>query len=133
MGAATFSHSFKVLTTLSAQRVVAADTSAANTVTYPGSAQHLPLGITLNTVRDTTGAIPVACAGQIAELYFNDTVATGNLVASDTSGRGIPFTLANTTTALTLASAYVGVLIGPTVAATATISDVYICPGFDRE
>lgn len=123
--------SFKVASTLAAQRIVAI--TAADTVGYPASNQVLPIGITKDTVKDVTQAIPVAGPGEIAKLYFNDTVAAAGLVSSDSSGQGIPFTLANTTTALTLASAYVGVLVGAAVAATGTIAQVYICPGFDRE
>lgn len=125
------SHSFKVATTLAAQRIVAV--SAANTVAYPANNQALPIGITLDSVKDTNQAIPVAMPGERAQLYFNDTVAAAALVSSDSSGRGIPFSLANTTTALTLASAYVGVLLGAAVAATATVAEVLIAPGFDRE
>lgn len=123
--------SFKVATTIAAQRIVAI--TAADTVGYAASNQALPIGITKDTVLDTNQAIPVAGPGEIAKLYFNDTVAAAGLVASDASGRGVPFTLANTTTALTLASAYVGVLVGAAVAATATVANVYVCPGFDRE
>lgn len=124
--------SFKPASTLSAYRCVALN-GTANTVAYPGSNQVLPIGVTLDTVKDTTQGVPVAVSGSRVPLYFNDTVTSGALVASDSSGRGVPFTLANTTTALTLASAYVGVLIGATVAATGTIADILVCPGFDRE
>lgn len=123
--------SFKVATTLAAQRIVAI--SAADTVGYPSGNQVLPIGITIDTVKDTNQHIPVAMPGEITKLYFNDTVSAAGLVASDSSGRGVPFTLANTTTALTLASAYVGVLVGAAVAATATVANVLIAPGFDRE
>ena len=123
--------SFKVATTLAAQRIVAI--TAADTVGYPANNQALPIGITKDTVKDTNQAIPVAMPGEIAKLYFNDTVGAAGLVSSDSSGRGIPFSLANTTTALTLASAYVGVLVGAAVAVTATIANVLIAPGFDRE
>ena len=126
-------HSFKVAATLAAQRVVAGVTASAMTVQYPGSNQNIPIGITKDTVLDTNEAIPVACVGEIAELYFNDTCGANELVASDSSGRGVPFTLANTTTALTLASAFVGINIGSAVAATGTVSKVLIMPGFDRE
>lgn len=124
-------HSFKVATTLAAYRVVAV--SAAHTVAYPTSNQVLPIGVTVDTVLDTNQAIPVAMGGERAKLYFNDTVGAGALVGSDSSGRGVPFTLANTTTALTLASAYVGILLGADVASTATIAEILIAPGFDRE
>lgn len=122
--------SFRCATTLSAQRIVAI--SAANTVAYPANNQALPIGVTIDTVKDTTASIPVQVQG-IAKLYFNDTVSAAGVVSSDSSGRGIPFVLANTTTALTLASAFLGVLVGPAVAATGTIADVLIMPGYDRE
>lgn len=122
--------SFKVATTLSAQRIVAI--SAANTVAYPANNQTLPIGVTTDTVLDTTGAIGVQVGGR-AKILFNDTVSAAGLVSSDSSGRGVPFTLANTTTALTLASAYIGPLVGAAVAATNTIAEVLIQPGFDRE
>lgn len=123
--------SFKVATTLAAQRCVAI--TAADTVGYPASNQAMPIGITKDTVLSAAQAIPVAGPGEIAKLYFNDTVAAAGLVQSDSSGRGVPFTSANTTTSLTLASAYVGVLVGSAVAATATIAQVFIAPGFGRE
>lgn len=121
--------SYKVASTLAAQRAVAV--TAAQTVGYPANARVLPIGITLDTVNDTNEGIPVQHNGK-AKLLFNDTVAAGALVASDSSGRGIPFTLANTTTSLTLASAYLGVLVGNAVAATGTIAEVLILPGYDR-
>lgn len=124
--------SFQVTTTLSAQRIVAMDGSNAHTVAYPANLQTLPIGITTDTVDDTNQAIPVAGPGNIAKLYFNDTVSAGGLVGSDSSGRGIPVTLANTTTAITLAAAHIGVLVDAAVAATATIAKVLIIPGFAR-
>ncbi len=125
--------SFKVAATLSAYRVVTALSGTADTVAYPESDLRPYIGITLDTVLDTTSAIPVAGPGRIAKLYFNDTCGSGQLVGADTSGRGIAFgTLANTTTSLTLTSAYIGVLVGPAVAATGTIADVLIMPGFAR-
>ena len=125
--------SFKVNATLAAQRAVAAVSGTAFTVQYPEDNQSLPLGITVDTVKDTTQSIPVSGPGNIEKLLFNDTVGSGQLVASDSSGRGVPFTLADTTTALTLASAYLGVLVDEAVAATGTIAKVMILPGFDRE
>jgi hypothetical protein len=116
--------SFKVLTTLTAYRIVAADTSAANTVTYPANASRLPLGITADDAKDTTTGIPVYGPGNIAKLYFNDTVAAGAYVASDSSGRGVPHV------DVTAGSAIVGVLVGPAVAATGTIAHVMILPSF---
>jgi hypothetical protein len=124
--------SMKVATTLSAYRVVTALSGTANTVAYPESDARPYIGITGNTVLDTNGAIPVHIAG-IAKLYFNDTCVSGKVVGADTSGRGIPFVFGDTIGAgLTASSAYIGVLIGPSVDATGTIADVLIMPGFER-
>jgi len=123
--------SFKVATTLSAYRAVALN-GTANTVAYPANAQTLPIGITLDTVKDTTQAIPVAGPGSIAKLLFDDSVTSGALVKSDTSGRGVPFTLATTSTGATLAAAYLGILVDAKVNTTGTVANVFICPGFDR-
>lgn len=115
--------SMKVQTTLSAYRIVTMLTSTANTVKVPASASELPIGITVDTVLDTTSSIPVAFSG-IQKLYFNDTVTSGAYVASDSSGRGVPHVNA------TAGSFVIGVLIGATVAATGTIADVLINPHF---
>ncbi len=123
--------SFKVATTLAAQRIVAI--SAANTVAYT-SAQpsgQLPIGVTTDTVLDTTGAISVQLGGR-AKVLFNDTVSAAGLVTGDSSGRGVPLVLSNTTTSLTLTSSYIGVLSGAAVAATATIAEIIIQPGLAR-
>lgn len=124
--------SFKVATTLAAYRIVAI--SAANTVAYPSSGLVLPVGVTSDTVLDTTNSIPVLGPGNIAKLYMNDTIAAAAILASDTSGRGVPFSLANTTSSLTLASAYAGVMVSPAVAdgGTGTVGLIYVLPGFDR-
>lgn len=117
--------SMKVQATLSAYRIVTALTGTAHTVKYPASASELPMGITTDTVLDTTGAIPVASvAGTIAKLYFNDTVTSGAYVATDSSGRGVPHVN------VTAGSFVIGILVGPTVAATGTIADVLINPHY---
>jgi hypothetical protein len=115
--------SMKVQTTLSAYRVVTMLTGTANTVKLPAAVSELPVGITVDTVLDTTGAIPVAFSG-IQKLYFNDTVTSGSYVAADSSGRGVPHVN------VTAGSFVIGVLIGATVAATGTIADVLINPHF---
>lgn len=125
-------HSFDVLTTLAAQRIVVASTGNAHTVQYPDTITSLPIGITIDTVLDTNNSIPVAGIGEIAYLYYNDTVTSGGLVASDSSGRGIPFSLAMTSTAISRPSAYLGLLIGPTIGGTGTVARTLIQPGFDR-
>lgn len=115
--------SMKASTTISAYRIVTALTSTANTVKVPASASEVALGISQDTVLDTGASLPIAVAG-ISKLYFNDTVTTGSFVASDSSGRGVPHVNA------TAGSYVIGVLIGPTVAATGTIADVLIQPMF---
>ena len=123
--------SFGVLTTLAAQRIVCCSTSNAYKVQYPDTITSLLIGVTIDTVLDTTNAIPVQMNGK-ARLYFNDTVTSGNLVTSDSSGRGIPFTLALTSTSISRPSAYLGVLCGNTIGGTGTIAEVLIIPGYDR-
>lgn len=115
--------SFKVLSTLSAYRIVIANTAGSNTVVYPSAATIKPIGITVDEPKDTTSGVPVALAG-IARLYFNDTMSSGGLVASDSSGRGVPHV------DITAGSYIIGTLIGPAVAATGTIADVVIQPLF---
>ena len=120
--------SFKVASTLASQRFVALSGNA-NEVGYPSAGDKIPIGITIDTVKDTNQAIPVAMPGEIAPLLFNDTVASGALVASDTSGRGVPHVLAATTTSLTLPAAYGGLLVDASVALTGTVANVLIMPG----
>jgi len=115
--------SFKVNATIPAYRIVTFLTGTANTVKLPATASELPVGITEDTVLDTTNAIPVAVAG-IQKLYFNDTVTSGSYVASNNAGQGVPHVN------VTAGSFVVGVLIGPTIAATGTIADVLINPHF---
>lgn len=117
-------HSFKVRTTLLAYRIVSADTAGANYVAYPSAATVCPIGITMDTVKDTLSGIPVAGPGMIQKLYFNETMSCGGLVAADSAGRGVPH--ANTT-----AGSYViGTLIGGACNQTGTILDVLIHPLF---
>ena len=115
--------SMKVQSTLSAYRIVTMLTGTANTVKVPAAVSEIPVGITVDTVLDTTGAIPVAFSG-IQKLYFNDTVTSGAYVAADSSGRGVPHVN------VTAGSFVIGVLVGATVAATGTIADVLINPHF---
>lgn len=112
-------HSFKVGSTLTAQRVVSAVAGTANTCQYPATVTSFPLGITVDDVKNTGEAIPVQMNG-IARLYFNDTCAAGALVGFDTSGRGVA--------AATTTMAAIGVLVGATVALTGTIAEVAIFP-----
>lgn len=116
--------SFKVTTTIGAYLGVVMLTSTADTVKIAAAASELPIGITLDTVKDTTGCIPVAGPGNIAKLYFNDTVTTGKMVALNNAGQGVPHV------DVTAGSYVIGTLIGPTVAVTGTIADVFIQPFF---
>jgi hypothetical protein len=128
-------HSFKVLTTLPAYRIVNAVTGTAYTVKCSDTQTAMPIGVTKDTVKDTTGAIPVACVGERAKVYFGDTCASGELVQAmtDGSGMGKRWTVgAPTTTALTITAAYVGVLLGPTVALTGTIAEILVMPGLAK-
>jgi hypothetical protein len=115
--------SMKANATISAYRIVTALTGTANTVKVPASASEFAIGITEDTILDTTNAIPVAVSG-IQKLYFNDTVTSGAYVASDSSGRGVPHVN------VTAGSFVIGILVGPSVAATGTIADVLIQPHF---
>ena len=123
--------SFKVASTLLAYRIVAMN-GTANTVGYPANAQALPVGVTIDTVKDTNQAIPVAGPGSIARLYFNDSVTSGSLVQADSSGRGVALAHPDTATSSTLSAAYVGVLIDAKVNSTATVANVFVMPGFIR-
>lgn len=124
--------SFKVASTLAAHRVVAANSSGNNTVIYPAATSVLPLGITKDTVLDTNEGIRVAGPGEIAKLFFNDTVAAGGLVGFDTQGRGVPVTSGATSTAISAGAGVIGILVGAAVATTGTIADVYILPNIIR-
>ena len=116
--------SFQVATTLSARRIVSVDSSSADSVKYPAGALEIPFGVTLDTVKGINQSIPVAGYGEKVYILANDTLTAGGLVASDSSGRAIPFVNA------TAGACYVGVNIGGAVAATGVAAYVYIQPGF---
>lgn len=120
-----YPQSYNVSATLSAYRGVAL-TGTAHNVGYPEAVTRMPIGITIDDVKDINQGISVAGPGNIAKLYFNQTVSSGALVAVDTSGRGIVFTAAGTTTS---SNAYLGVLVGPDIGATGTIAQVLVMPG----
>ena len=116
--------SFKVRTTLPAHRIVALDTAGSDFVISPSTAgANAPIGITTDTVKDTTSAIPVQLSG-IAKLTFNETMSTGGLVAADSVGRGVPHA------DVTAGSYVIGRLTGPNVTQTGMIADVLIMPTF---
>lgn len=115
--------SFKASTTISAYRIVTMLTATANTVKVPASASECPIGITVDTVLDTGASIPIKVSGK-APLYFNDTVASGAFVASNSAGQGVPHV------DVTAGSYVIGLLVGPKANATGTIADVLIQPMF---
>lgn len=115
-------HSFKVRVTLAAYRIVAPDTAGAWFVGYPSAATVQPIGITMDTVKDTTGTIPVATAGMIQKLYFNETMSAGGLVASNNLGQGVPHV------DTTAGSYVIGRLLGPNIGITGQVADVLINP-----
>jgi hypothetical protein len=123
--------SANVLTTLSAFRFVTGATATAQGVIYPPSVSALLIGVTTDTVLDTVNSIPVQTDGT-PYVFFNDTMAAGELVSSDTSGRGIPFTLAATSTAISGPANYGGMLWGAAVGTTGAIEKIVFRPGFDR-
>ena len=73
--------SLKVLTTLTAQRIVSLS-STPQTAIYPAALTNPMVGITLDAVTDVNQAIPVQTNG-IAKLYMNDTCAAGDLIAGE--------------------------------------------------
>lgn len=113
--------SFKALTTIPAYRIVQAVTGTAHTVALAAAATNVLLGVTTDTVLETGLAIPVKIGG-IAKVYFNDSCASGELVGTDASGRGIAFSAVST------GSYCIGILIGPKVEDTATIAQVLVRP-----
>lgn len=115
--------SFKASTTISAYRIVTMLTGTADTVKVPASASEVAIGITSDTVLETGASIPVVVAG-IQKLYFNDTVTSGAFVASNSAGQGVPHVN------VTAGSYVIGVLVGPTIAATGTVADVLVQPMF---
>jgi hypothetical protein len=120
-------NSFIAGATLDAERIVCL--TAANTANYAAS-QALTgtgspvLGITVDYA-DSGKGVPVAGWGEIAPLYFNDTVAACGLVASDANGYGVPL---NTVANLTNTAWVVGLLLDAAVAATGTIAKVLVMP-----
>ena len=121
--------SYKTDTTLTAHRVVVG--AGDHKVAYPASGNVLPMGITVDDIGSGSLDIPVQKDGK-ALLLFNDTCAAGGYVSFDSSGRGIPFTLAQTATVATLPSGIIGTLDGAAVAATGTIAFVSINPQLIR-
>lgn len=115
--------SFKASTTISAYRIVTHVTATANTVKVCAAATEFPIGVTSDTVLETGLAIPVICYGK-AKVYFNDSCASGVLVASDSAGRAVAHA------SVSAGSYVIGTLIGPKVEDTGTIAEILINPFF---
>lgn len=113
--------SLKVQSTLGAYLGVTLVTGTADTVQLPGGVTVRPLGITADTVLDTTSAIPVIIAG-IAKLTFAASCAAGHMVAIDSAGKG---TQHSDTTA---GSYVIGVALQN--ASTNTVAQVLVQPHF---
>lgn len=113
--------SLKVLTTLLAQRIVALS-STPHTAIYPAALTSPMVGVTLDTVLDTTSALPVRVSG-IAKVYMNDTCTAGDLIAGDSSGYGKKHVD-------TTAGSYVVGQALEASAATGTVIQVLIQPKF---
>ncbi len=121
--------SFKAFVTLAAYRLVGiATASAANYVGYADTTTIMPLGVTTDTVLDTSSAVPVSGPGNIAKLSMGDSCAVGAYVKGGANGQGLPIVLSGLTT--TGAHAWVaGVMVGPgKVEVTGTVADIFFLP-----
>jgi hypothetical protein len=123
-------HTFKVAATLAAMRIVSGVTGTGFTVQYPPNAASFHYGVTTDQPYDTVSSISVATAGERAKLFFNDTVTSGQPVGADTSGRGVPIVMGETTAANTLTVCTIGPLIGKSVASTGTLAEILVQPGY---
>lgn len=113
--------SFKVADTIASYRGVMIGT--ADSVLVRDTVTTIPIGVTKNEQKNAGGGnVPVALAGSLAKLFFNDTAAAGAVVGLDSSGRGITFA------AVTTASYAIGILSGPAVLATGTIAEIIVMP-----
>jgi hypothetical protein len=111
--------SFKQGSSISAYRIVRV-TSTPNTVAACTATTDIIIGVTTDDCSNANQAVPVAVSG-VAKVYMNDTAASGALVMTDASGRGVPFVEST-------AGVYtVGVLLN-TVSATGTLAEVLIQP-----
>lgn len=113
--------SFKVAATLAAYRGVFLN-GTASTVGYPTTTASAPIGVTTDTVLNTSMGIPVATSGE-RYLEFNDSVTSGALVALNAAGQGVP------AVGTTLTNTYViGRLIGEKVNSTGTVAKILVFP-----
>ena len=120
-------HSFKAATTLTARKIVYV--SAANTVAYLNTVTSLPIGITTDTMSDTTVGCPVACVGEIAWVEVGDSFAAGARITGSDAGLAVAYSVAATSTA------YVGIALEAKSGAgiTATFARCLIQPSYDNK
>lgn len=104
---------------IAAYRIVRV-TSTPHTVALASATTDVLVGVTQDNAGASTQAVPVAVHG-IARVYMNDTCASGALITTDASGRGVPAT-ANT------AGVYVVGVCLDTVSATGTIASILVHP-----
>jgi len=114
--------SFKCTTTIPAYRVVTQVSGTGYTVQLSAAATNWPLGITADTAQDAQN-VPVNFTG-LCKLEFNQTVAAGDFVQADSSGRGVAY--AGTSTGVYVIGTYVGAVH----VTTGTIGDVLFQPFF---
>jgi len=111
--------SLRPTSTIPANRIVGLN--SANTVGYCTASTQMPLGISLDTVLDTTASLPIQLNG-IGRLYFNDSVTAGALIGCNSNGCGIPYVATTNTTYS------IGILLGASVDKTGTIAEILINP-----
>lgn len=106
-----------------AERLIIVDPSN-GTATFghqaASAASYFPVGISVDSV-STNGSVPFKTAGEIARLYFNDTITAGAVFCGDGSGRGIPFPSVTGTT-------YQCGIALESVVSTGSVIDVYFHP-----
>jgi hypothetical protein len=115
--------SFKPSTTIPSQRIVVRASAVANGVKLPAGASNAEyyVGVTTDTVLDTTQSIPVRTHGR-AFVIAGDTIAAGALIGANASGAAVSFT------AVTATTAYVGYNLGLTAVA-GDIMEIMVEPG----
>jgi hypothetical protein len=80
--------SFKQGDSISAYRIVRV--SAVQTVAACSAGTDIIVGVTADNASKSNQAVPVVVNG-VAKVLFNDSIAAGALVMTDSVGRGIPF------------------------------------------
>jgi hypothetical protein len=80
--------SFKQGDSIAAYRIVRV--SGVQTVAACSATTDIIAGVTADNANSSNQAVPVIVAG-VARVTFNDSIAAGALVMTDSVGRGIPF------------------------------------------